>query len=552
VVFPVFDEAPSCPEISLRLPSEVNYGMGVDEGADAILPPVRIDPSLLNAWSDVLENLPDAVFMIAGTGSTGRILYLNCQAASMFGYERGEIIDQPMQILVPTQARERHIALRRAYAGDPRLQHMGAGRELLGRRRDGTDFPIDVLLTANDRSTAPVTIAVVRDITAHRELEDALTRARDAAVRANEVKSRFLAAASHDLRQPLQTIWTMQAVLARAFENSDYAPHIALLEEAVRTMDQMLAALIDINRLEVGAIQPVIRDFPLQEILPRLRSEFGYAAASKSLTLDIEDSAEFARSDVMLLPVILRNLVGNAIKYTQHGMVRLHVRAQGSQLSIDITDTGPGIAPENLGRLFEAFYQVDNPNRDQSRGVGLGLSIVQTICRLLGHTVSIESGVGEGSTFTVQLHRGKASAVAAKPIEIPVLIKLPPAGAIKVLHIEDDPGVSRSMAMLLRLEGYEVTSVVTREEAMQQVDVHALRPDLILSDFQLPMGFRGDEIVAEIAARLGFKPPTIMLTGDIANKHTDKAKSVADRILPKPVDVNALLREIKDLLDTRH
>jgi len=254
----------------------------------------------------------------------------------------------------------------------------------------------------------------------------------------------------------------------------------------------------------------------------------------------------------MLLPVILRNLNGNAVKYTQNGTVQLRVRTEADQLRIDIRDTGPGIAPENLQRLFDAFYQIDNPHRDQRQGVGLGLSIVQTICQLLDHTVTIESRIGAGSTFTVQLPRGVVSAVAAKPTEIPVLIPVPSTGAIKVLHIEDDPGVARSTAMLLRLEGYEVFSAATREEAMRQVEGDALRPDVILSDFRLPMGFRGDEIVAEIAARLGFKPPTIILTGDVANAHVDKAKLVADRILPKPVDVNALLRELKNLLDTRH
>jgi len=512
-------------------------------------PLTSLAPSQLQAWTDVLENLPDAVFMLAGNGTAGRILDLNSQATQMFGYERSEIVDRSIEMLVPEHARARHIQHRQAYAENPKLRRMGAGLALLGRRRDGTEFPIDVLLNPDERSATPVTIAIVRDMTDRRQLEDALTRARDSAVQANELKSRFLAAASHDLRQPLQTIWTLQAVLARAFENTEYAPHIALLEESVRTMDQMLASLIDINRLEAGAIKPLIRDFPLQEILPRLRSEFGYAAASKSLSLDIEDSAELARSDAMLLPVILRNLVGNAIKYTQHGAVQLRVRTDASQLYIDIKDTGPGIAPQNLQRLFEAFYQIDNPNRDQHQGVGLGLSIVQTICRLLDHAITIESRVGEGSTFTVQLPRGVATAVSAKPIEIPVLIPMRSTGSIKVLHIEDDPGVARSMAMLLRLEGYEVFSVATRDEAMQQVEVHGLRPHLILSDFQLPMGFRGDEIVAEIAARLGFKPPTIMLTGDTADKHVEKAKLVADRILPKPVDVNALLREIKSLLN---
>jgi PAS domain S-box-containing protein len=351
----------------------------MDSISDQSQPRISIDPSLLQAWADVLENIPDAVFIVGGMASGGQILYLNSQATRMFGYERSELLNQSIDILVPPPVRERHMRHRSEYARAPKLRAMGADLALLGRRRDGTEFPIDVLLNHNDRTSSPATIAIVRDMTDRQRLEDALTQARDSAIRANEVKSRFLAAASHDLRQPLQTIWSLQSVLARAFKDTEYAPHLALLEEAVHSMDHMLSSLVDINRLEKGAIQPIIRDFPLQEILPLLRSEFAYAASTKSLALEVEDSREFARSDPMLLPVILRNLLGNAIKYTKQGAIQLRVRADGPQLFIDIVDSGPGIPPEHLQRLFEAFYQIDNPNRDQSQGVGLGLSIVQTI-----------------------------------------------------------------------------------------------------------------------------------------------------------------------------
>ena len=523
----------------------------MDAVVDQMLAPVSIDPSVLQTWTDVLENMPDAVFIVAGIASGGQILYLNSKATRMFGYERSELINHSIDILVPHPVRAHHLLHRSEYAQAPKLRTMGADLALFGRRRDGTEFPIDVSLNPNNHSTAPATIAIVRDMTDRKRLEDSLVQTRDLAVRANEVKSRFLAAASHDLRQPLQTIWSLQSVLARAFKDTDYAPHIALLEEAVRSMDHMLSSLIDINRLEKGAIQPVIRDFPLQEILPQLRSEFGYSASSKSILLDIQDSSEFARSDPMLLPVILRNLLGNAIKYTQRGTIHLRVRTEGSQLFIDIVDSGPGIAPEHLQGLFEAFYQVDNPNHDQRQGVGLGLSIVQTICRLLDHTVAIDSRVGVGSTFTVQLARGVVTELPAELTTTPVFIPAASTGVIKVLHIEDDPGISRSMEMLLRLEGYEVIKAASRDEALQQIEVHGLRPDLILCDFQLPMGFTGDEIVADIAARLQFKPPTIMLTGDIADAHVRKAKLIADRILPKPVDINLLLREIEILLAKR-
>lgn len=508
-----------------------------------------MDPSLLqNAWTDILEHLPDAVFIVAGDRIAGRIKYLNVQAMRLFGYERGDLIDQPIEILVPQHLRQNHAGYRRAYTGAPRPRQMGAGLALFGLRRDGTEFPIDVMLNHIGASTPPMTVAVVRDMSERKELQEALTLARDSAVRANEVKSRFLAAASHDLRQPLQTIWSLQSVLTRALKNSEFAPHLGLLEEAVQSMDQILSTLMDVNRLEMGAIQPVIRDFPLREILPRLRSELGYAAANKSLELEIDESDAIVRSDPMLLPVILRNLIGNAIKYTLQGKVQLRVRAQEAQLYIDIIDSGPGIPAEHLERIFDAFYQLDNPNRDQRRGVGLGLSIVQTICRLLDHAVDIESRVGEGSTFTVQLPRGEITTLPTTLISIEAVIATRPTSGVQLLHIEDDPGVARSMAMLLRLEGYDVVGAVSRDEALQHIEVHGLRPDLILCDYQLPLGITGDEIVAEIAALLDHKPPTIMLTGDISDKHIARILKIADRILPKPVDINLLLREIEILL----
>ena len=266
-----------------------------------------------------------------------------------------------------------------------------------------------------------------------------------------------------------------------------------------------------------------------------MRSEFSYAARSKSLELTIEGSTEFVRSDPMLLPVILRNLVGNAIKYTQRGCVKLRTRVENAELLIDIVDTGPGISEEHLQRLFEAFYQVDNSARDQRQGVGLGLSIVQTICRLLDHPVTVQSKFGEGSTFSVQVPRGVAIDRPAERTPLSIRPAAPSAGGITVLHIEDDPGIARSMAMLLSLEGYEIVGAATRDEALQQINERGVRPDLILCDFNLPMGFTGDEIVSEITLSLGYKPPTIMLTGDIADQHVKLARRVAERILPKPV-----------------
>ncbi len=618
------------------------------------------------------EAAPDAMFIVDGTGT---ILHSNIRASGLFGYAQDDLVGRSIEELMPERFRARHVAHRGRYADLGQIRPMGAGLDLLGRRCDGSEFPVEISLSPVDDGGRPRVVAVVRDVTdrkllqdrlgresrenadlyssapcgyhaldqngvylkindvelawigCSREevigklgpadfydedgkqrfrsmfpeflrtgqasglefdligrqgerrhvavskiavndpsgrfimtrgitfditdrqlLEDAVKQARDAALQANEMKSRFLAAASHDLRQPLQTIWSVQAMLERMLPSQDCAPQLELLGEAVRNMDQMLSALIDINRLEQGAIHPVIRDFSLEDVLPRLRSEFSYAASSKSLALKIDGSTEFVRSDSMLLPVILRNLVGNAIKYTQQGGVEVRVRLEDAQIFLDVVDTGPGISEEHQQRLFDAFYQVETSSRDQGQGVGLGLSIVQTICRLLDHTVTIQSKRGAGSTFSVQIPRGVAVDKPAERTPLPERPAGPSTGSVTILHIEDDPGIARSMAMLLSLEGYQMVGATTREEAMQQIGERGVRPDLILCDFNLPMGFTGDEIVSEITLSLGYKPPTIILTGDIADQHVKRARRVAERILPKPVDVNLLLRDMTELL----
>jgi PAS domain S-box-containing protein len=626
----------------------------------------------LHLARSAFDAAPDAMLIV---DMLGTIRHSNARVLELFGYRPDDLIGRSVEELLPERFRARDLDHLGRYAAHRRIRAMGAGSDLLGRRRDGSEFPLEISLSPVDDFGHPLVVAAIRDATAHKQLQDrlgteahesadlynsapcgyhsldqhgvylkindtelawigcnrddvigklspadfyteegrirfqsmfpeflraghasglefdligrggqrrhvavskiavkdssgrvlmtrgitfdisdrrvleeALQRARDAALQANEVKSRFLAAASHDLRQPLQTIWSVQAMLSRVLQNSDCTPQLELLGEAVRNMDQMLSALVDINRLEQGAIRPVVRDFSLEEILPRLRSEFGYAASSKSIDLRIDGSAEFVRSDPMLLPVILRNLLGNAIKYTQRGRVELRVRVVDTQLFIDVADTGPGIAEEHLQRLFDAFYQVDNPTRDQGQGVGLGLSIVQIISRLLEHTVTIQSKSGAGSTFSVQMPRGIATDKPLEATPLAISRAVPRAAGVTVLHIEDDPGIARSMAMLLTLEGYKMVAAATRDEALQQINERGVRPDLILCDFNLPMGFTGDEIVSEITLALGYKPPTIMLTGDIADQHVKKARRVAERILPKPVDIALLLRDMTELL----
>lgn len=399
------------------------------------------------------------------------------------------------------------------------------------------------------------------DVTELRDAELALEAAKRDAERADASKSRFLAAASHDLRQPLQTINIIVGLLMRAQQDPDSQGHLRTLAAAARSMDDLLAALLDINRLETGAITPNNESFALSSLLPRLRSDLGYVAASKSLTLEVDDCQEIVRSDPALLNVILRNLVGNAIKYTDRGGVRVRFECEADMLRIEVHDTGIGMSREHQQRIFEEFYQVDNPNRDRKRGVGLGLSIVQRIAKLLGHEITVESTEGVGSKFTVVVPRavavqepssvGASTAMADSPNDTaPPRAHAAAAERRKILQIEDDIAIAKSMVMLLRLEGYEVTSAATAEAALRAIDGAHYRPDLIVTDYQLPGGTTGVEVVKTIAARLGFKPPTILLTGDISERLKEDAALVAERILPKPVDIDRLLSELAQFTAT--
>ncbi len=387
------------------------------------------------------------------------------------------------------------------------------------------------------------------DVTERRHTELALEAAKRDAELANASKSRFLAAASHDLRQPLQTINIVASLLARTSDPAAVQAHVQTLADAARSMDDLLAALLDINRLETGAIQPRQDAFPLETVLAPLRSNLAFAAKSRSLELEIGECHTHALTDPALLSVILRNLVGNAIKYTERGSITVTCTAYDDDIEIVVRDTGIGISSQHLDRIFEEFYQIDNPQRDRRRGVGLGLSIVQRVSALLGLKILVQSTEGVGTVFSVRVPRAPSGASVAPRTDSQV-VNAPIArvvGSVRVLHIEDDVAIAKSMQMLLKLEGYDITSANTPEAAIQLVAEHGYQPDLIITDYQLQAGATGIDVTRAIAKHLGRKPPTILLTGDISERLKNDAANVADRVLPKPVDIDQLLRAMNEM-----
>jgi PAS domain S-box-containing protein len=303
----------------------------------------------------VLESAPDAMIIIDDAGT---VLFANRQVSMLFGYDRDEVVNQPIERLLPERFRARHVSHRRKYTTAVRVRPMGAGLDLFAQRRDGSEFPVEISLSPVEQDGRMLVAAAIRDVTERMRFEHELREARAVADRANLGKSRFLATASHDLRQPLQIIALLNGTLRRLVEDPDAREALEQQDEAVTAMSRLLNALLDVSKLESGAVKPDITDFKVSLLLEEIRGEFAGLAASKGLELVVDDTNARVRSDMALLSQALKNLVANAIKYTSRGWVRLRSEIAGPLVRVEVCDTGRGIAAEHLPFIFDEFYQV--------------------------------------------------------------------------------------------------------------------------------------------------------------------------------------------------
>jgi two-component system CheB/CheR fusion protein len=381
------------------------------------------------------------------------------------------------------------------------------------------------------------------DITENRRAAEALAGARQTADRANLSKSRFLAAASHDLRQPLQTILLIQGLLSTRIKETEAQKLLKRLDASVSVMSGMLNTLLDINQLEAGVIQPEIENFPLNGMFEHLKADFSYHMEAQGLSWRVLQSKCVVRSDPRLLEQIVRNLLANAVKFTSKGKVLLGCRRHKEMMHIEVWDTGPGIPDEHRRSIFEEFHQVDNPARERSKGLGLGLAIVERLSHLLGHAIDVRSQVGRGSMFSIAVpFQPGASDAAMHGRPKPPLTQAQAHATI--LMIDDDPTIRELLDMLLRDAGYRSISASDGAEAFASSD----RPDLIIADFNLPNGPNGVDIVAKIREKFNNAIPAIVLTGDISTATLGAIARQGCTHVDKPVDAAALLRAITHLL----
>jgi signal transduction histidine kinase len=373
-------------------------------------------------------------------------------------------------------------------------------------------------------------------------------RARDEAHRADLAKGRFLATASHDLRQPLQSLSLLNGTLRRMVTEPDAADALWQQEQAIGAMSRLLNALLDISKLESGAIKPELTDFTVAALFAELRSEFASLAADKGLKLQIPDECtDCVHSDPSLVQQILSNLVSNAIKYTRQGSVRLRCLHGQGLVRIDVLDTGIGIPADQVRYIYDEFYQIGVPTNASRDGYGLGLSIVQRLVKLLELKLDVRSEFGKGSTFSLLLpaSSNRVKSLHLRSQRTPVC--QPQVGEPHVLLVDDDQAVREATRMLLTVEGYRVTAVSSLTEALQKARDDA-RLDLLITDYHLGEGETGLQIIAALRELLGLPLKAVLVTGDTSSAIRGLPLDPCLRITSKPVLADELLTLLRELL----
>lgn len=382
-------------------------------------------------------------------------------------------------------------------------------------------------------------------ITALEAQRDSAEAQRARADAANRAKSQFLAAASHDLRQPLHALGLLCASLRELAEEPGKREVVENMFGAIDALESTFSELLDLSRMDAGYVRPKLQDFRLAEVFDTVRSYHAAAAAGKGLTLRMQGSDAIVHSDRALLERVLSNLLSNAVRYTDAGEVRLSaVRAGDGTLEIEVSDTGIGIAPDAQQRVFDEFVQLHNPERDRRRGLGLGLSIVRRICALLCHPLVLHSVPGRGTRVLVRVPPGSAEALrSTTPPPAPVHDVL---FGRRVLLVEDDAGVRSATADLLRRWGCEVGAAEGAAQAL--ADLHGACPDLVIADLRLREGTDGASEIDSVRARCARPVPALIVTGDTGAETLQAVRARGFAVLHKPVRAAQLRAAMSQLL----
>lgn len=359
-------------------------------------------------YRDLVDSMPDAIVMV---NDAGHIILVNRQLEHLFGYQGAELLGHPIEVLVPERYRGRHSHHRGNYLSTPRLRPMGAGLELFGRRKDGSEFPVEISLSPLETDDGPLVSAAVRDITERKRFEQALREKNEELQRANQAKNRFLATMSHELRTPLNAIIGFTGLMLMRLSGpltADQDKQLTAVQSSGKHLLSLINDLLDLAKIESERVEMSIEAVVWQQVIGDVADTLRPAAMAKGLTLTVEapDAPVVAPANRRALHQIILNLANNAIKYTRQGSVRLQlsqgVVGQRLVTEVAVQDTGVGIQPRDQERLFQAFMQVGSAS-PEIEGTGLGLYLCRKLADLLGGHIALHSTPGVGSRFSFRV-----------------------------------------------------------------------------------------------------------------------------------------------------
>ncbi|MFP5512918.1 MAG: PAS domain S-box protein [Alphaproteobacteria bacterium] len=603
-------------------------------------------------YRSIVETAVDAMVVIDGRGI---VQSYNPAAERIFGYTEADVLGRNVAMLMPEPYRSGHDDYVAAYqrTGDRKI--IGIGREVVGCRKDGSIFPLELAIAEWSIDGTRFYTGIMRDISGRQEVEEALraseerfralvedaphmmwvnrpdgslefvnaafraytgrrtteiTRmddlhpedveriqaararaiaagepheyelrlrradgtyrwhlsrthpirqggrivawfggavdihdihhARDAAEEAARSKSRFLAAASHDLRQPMQSILLFAEVLRPHLSDEPGLEKLGCLQHSLGILKGLLDGLLDISRLDAGIVAPRFEVFPISDVMRTLDDIYAPLAHRKGLDLQVLPCPASVCSDRVLLGRILRNLVENAVRYTELGRVEIACTVQAERLLIEVHDTGCGIPADQVERVFEELYQIDNPERDRNQGLGLGLAIVRRLSSLLDHPVAVHSQPGQGSTFSVAVPLVMTASNPAPPVEAAVSAPVDENGRRLAVVVDDDPIVLAGMKAILDAWNFEVIAADSTTGAVEHLEHDGRRPDILIVDYRLRDNRIGTEAIVRIRAMYDREIPGVIVTGEIGTEPQNDAIAHGLDLLHKPVTPNSL------------
>ncbi|CAN5127831.1 hypothetical protein BH09PSE6_BH09PSE6_26270 [soil metagenome] len=405
---------------------------------------------------------------------------------------------------------------------------------------------LTVGMAMSDRFNRIAANATITARTENAKLVERLREQAGLADKSNRDKTRFLAAAAHDLRQPLHALGLFGAAIEKRLRGRPEYPLINSMMRSIEALEKSFTALLDISRLDAGAVRPTFQVFPVRDLFRRIYMQYAGEAERQDISLRFRAAGKLVRSDPMLLERIVSNLVQNALRYTERGGVLVAARRCGNDVAIEVWDSGIGIPEDQIESIFQEFYQVDNPERDRSKGIGMGLAIVQRLTALLDHKLEVRSQRGRGTIFRVVIPaslEGMPDTAQLGADTLPPRIER----ALTVLLVDDEESIRRGMQELFAPTQIELIAAASLEEAEHMVGHGAVGIDFVISDLRLRGGENGVDVIAAMRRLYGAELPGVLITGETAGEALQRANEQGVVVLFKPVQPKEILRLINRL-----